>query len=128
MKDNALLVTLYLSSPYDLFPIIGFIGLVFISTTGAKFMCIPILFECWPILFPIFSMYLLFFNAPKLMFQGNLGVESIRMFIPHSPSIPINKGTSLNDCILFVTSAVFFGVPLDNIIPPILYSEICLYI
>ena len=38
VNETALLVTLNLFSPYDLLPMIGFFGLVLISTTGAKFM------------------------------------------------------------------------------------------
>ena len=60
------------------------------------------------------------------MFQGNFIVESIRIFKPHSPSIPINNGVLLRDCILFVVFTVFVGDPLDKITPPIEWSDICL--
>ena len=77
-------------------------------------------------LLPIFSINELSFNAPKLIFQGNFIVESIRIFNPHSPSIPINNGVLLRDCILLVVLAVFIGDPLDKITPPIECSCICL--
>ena len=53
-------------------------------------------------------------------------VESIRIFNPHSPSIPINNGVLLRDCILLVVFAVFIGDPLDKITPPIECLDICL--
>jgi len=37
--------TLFLSSPKERFPIIGLLGFVLISNTGAKFICTPIRLE-----------------------------------------------------------------------------------
>ncbi len=54
-KLQTLLVTLFLFSPKERLPIIGFSGLVLMSTTGAKFMCTPSLLECWAILAPTSS-------------------------------------------------------------------------
>ena len=63
-------VTLSLSSPKERFPMIGFFGLVLISTTGAKLICTPNLLLCSPILRPTFSIILLSEIAPRVMFHG----------------------------------------------------------
>ena len=92
MRFNDFKDTLFVDSPKDLLPIIGFFGFVFISTTGAKLKLTPILLQCLAILFPTCLIRLLSFTAPKVMFHGNENVESSLIFKPHSASIPISKG------------------------------------
>ena len=93
MKFNDFKETFSEDSPKDLFPIIGFLGFVFMSTTGAKLKLTPILLQCSAILRPTCIISLLSFIAPKVIFHGNANVESNLIFKPHSASIPINKGT-----------------------------------
>ena len=71
---------------------IGFLGLVFISTSGAKLICTPNREACSPIRLPIASTSLLSCIAPKVIFHGKGRTESSRIATPHSASIPISNG------------------------------------
>ena len=65
--DNDLFVTLNLSSPNDLLPMIGLLGFVLISVTGAKLMWTPILLAWTPILFPTLYINDSLFTAPRVI-------------------------------------------------------------
>ena len=92
MIERLLAETISEDSPKDRFPIIGFFGFVFISITGAKFICIPSRLSCSPILMPIFLINSSSSIAPNVIFQGYAKTFFNLIAAPHSASIETNKG------------------------------------
>ena len=91
----------------------GFMGFVLISTTGAKLKCTPSRLQCDPICWPVCRINSKSVIAPNVMFQGNAYVESSRMFKPHSASIPTNNGSLDTACSSLFKCAWRTGPPFE---------------
>ena len=87
------LATMYLFSPKLRSLITGLAMLLLISASGAKLKLIPIRLHCLPTKTPNCFVSSILLALPNTKCLGKTGVLSKRMLKPHSPSMPINRGT-----------------------------------